>query len=313
MSAALQLWTLDRRGAPEFVGPMPDLPTARRCWRALSQAVVIGSGGRVVDERGDVPRADLERVRAAARARSTDAAPAALAPEVVAAPATPATTAREEAAVAELMDAPGRPETSTDVPPPVAVPDEAPVDVQPEDTTDDVVGGAALEASARRRTTAPHPQNPAPSEVPVRADLELDEGAEVPETQGATCPVKGCEEPPAGTWSPGHPRRCDELLVKFCRRHRVNAGVRHRNSGGSLASIVQTMIEAGDSARFVRPPVPVLRRPSAPEEDPLAELRAVGARLAAHRELLDAADALTPADRAMVVALARRLAERRAR
>lgn len=144
---------------------------------------------------------------------------------------------------------------------------------------------------------------------PLREAREL--GEEAPKASGATCPVKDCEEPPAGTWSPGHPRRCDELLVGLCRRHRVNAGVRHRTSGASLASIVQTMIEAGDSARFVRAVrPPILRRAEAPEEDPLAELRAVGARLATHRELLDAADALSPADRAMVVALARRLAGR---
>lgn len=187
-------------------------------------------------------------------------------------------------------------------------------------------GGAALEAAVRRRTTTPRPRRAVPTEAPVPADLAPAPAAplreahepesEAPKASGVTCPVKDCEEPPAGTWSPGHPRRCDELLVGLCRRHRVNAGVRRKNSGASLASIVQTMIEAGDSARFVRParpPVLVLRRAEAPVEDPLAELRAVGARLATHRELLDAADALSPADRALVVALARRLTAGRAR
>ena len=47
--------------------------------------------------------------------------------------------------------------------------------------------------------------------------------------------------------------------------------------------------------------------------DPLAALRAVGVRLATHRALLDAADALSLDDRALVTALARRLAAGRIR
>jgi hypothetical protein len=41
--------------------------------------------------------------------------------------------------------------------------------------------------------------------------------------------------------------------------------------------------------------------------DPLREVRELGAIVARHRDLLAVAEALTPADRALVVALARRL------
>jgi hypothetical protein len=107
---AYQLWTLDRRGVPEFVGAMPDLPTARSCWRALHQAVVVGNG-RVVDERGELPRAQLEVVLAAARARVVAVADALVAdPVVVVAvadpPAAVEAVAVGEATVAEVVAAP---------------------------------------------------------------------------------------------------------------------------------------------------------------------------------------------------------------